>query len=959
MKTRSRSLAGLVAAAGLLLWAGGTAAQTTGPALDRDLAWRSIGPANMSGRITDIEALDSDFRFVVVGSASGGVWLSRNAGTTWSPIFDDYGSASIGDVAIFPKNPDILWVGTGEANNRNSVAWGDGIYKSTDGGQTFTNMGLKETHQIARVVTHPSDPDIVYVGAIGHLWGFSGDRGVFKTTDGGRTWSRIFYVDEKTGCTDLVMDPSNPNILYAAMYQRLRQPFRLDSGGPGGGIFKTTNGGRSWQKLTRGLPAGDTGRIGLAVYRKNPRIVMALVEAEPNPDENDLSTPRSGVYRSDNGGSSWAYVNAYNNRPFYYSQIRINPSDDQRVYLLTGSYMMSSDGGKTFERANTGVHGDYHAMWLDPNQKDRYYIGSDGGVSLTHDHNGSYIFFDTIPVSQFYMLGVDMRDPYWVYGGLQDNGSWGGPSNSRDSRGILTDHWFSIGGGDGFHAQVDPTDWRTVYVESQGGSISRRDALTRGGGGIRPNRNNTVNWNQYATPEVIERQNAAGWRNAPFRFNWSSPIVLSPHNPRTVFFGGNVLFKSVDRGESWTIISPDLSTNDPVKIDRNTGGLTLDATGAENHCTIITVSESPLREGLIWVGTDDGNVQLTRDGGGHWTNVRSNIPGVPEGIWVSRVEASRFAEGICYVTFDGHRSDVFTPWVFKTTDFGRSWKSIAANLPDGDCVYVIEEDPQNPDLLFLGTEFAAYASVDGGGSWFRLMNGMPTVAVHDLVVHPRDRDLLAGTHGRGIYILDDITPLEQLTAEIRAQEAWLCQPRMATQWLSVSRGGSRGNLWYAGENPPGGAPIAFWLKGPSSGRVTLEIAGLDGEMQRSVTLDAEAGLTVWRWDMTFDPTDEQRSAFVQRLQQMIDQALQAGGLEPARQQQLQQLRGQLSEQMSTEDLTAAGEELQQVMGGGWRGFGQLRGARAGPGVYVVKLTAGGTQMVRTLTIRPDPLDGGD
>jgi len=935
----------------LLLWTAPTAAQPSGEALVRDLNWRSIGPANMSGRIVDIEALDNDFRFVLTASASGGVWLSKNAGTTWTPIFDEYGAASIGDVAVFQPDPDILWVGTGEANNRNSVAWGDGIYKSTDGGETFVNMGLKETHQIARVVTHPTDPDIVYVGAIGHLWGYSGDRGVFKTTNGGRTWERVLRPDDKTGCTDLVMDPSDPNVLYAAMYQRLRRPWRFDSGGPNGGIFKSTDGGRTWTKLTRGLPAGETGRIGLAVYRQDPRIVMALIEAEPNPDPDDLGTPRSGIYRSEDGGRSWRYINAYNNRPFYYSQIRINPVDDQRVYLLTTGYMMSYDGGQSFERASTGIHGDYHAMWLDPGEKDRYYIGTDGGVSLTHDHNNSYIFFDTIPVSQFYMVGMDMRDPYWVYGGLQDNGTWSGPSNSRDSRGILTDHWFSIGGGDGFHAQVDPTDWRTVYVESQGGSISRRDALTRGGGGIRPSQRNTVNWDEYATPGVMLAQQEAGWGNNPFRFNWSSPIVLSPHNPRTVFFGGNVLFKSVDRGETWRIISPDLSTHDPVKMRRDSGGLTRDVTGAENHCTISTVAESPLRPGLIWAGTDDGNVQLTRDGGVNWTNVRGNIPGVPEGIWVSRVEASRFAEGTCYVTFEGHRSDEFTPWIFRTEDYGQTWVKLTNGIPDGHCVYVIEEDPQNPDLLFAGTEFALFVSVDRGAHWFRMMNGLPTVAVHDIVVHPRDRDLVAGTHGRGIYILDDITPLEQLTAEVQAAEAWLFEPRTATQWLNINRGGSRGSLWFAGENPDDEAALAFWMN--SAGPVTLTLSDPTGTMQRRVRLEAEPGITVWDWDYTFDPSDEAKARFVGQEQQRIDRALQEAELERAQRRRLQQIREQLQPTLEVEDLNTLLAGAYEILGGRFRG---LRGERAGPGTYIVRMEAGGAQMVRTLVVRPDPLE---
>ena len=967
MRIRVYPVVGSVAVLFLLLQAGGVRAQGSPDDLIRNMQWRNIGPANMSGRITNITALDRDYRYVLAASASGGVWKSTNAGTTWEPIFEKYGAASIGDVAFFQPDPEIIWVGTGEPNNRNSVAWGDGVYKSTDGGKTFQNMGLKDTYQIARVVTHPTDPDIVYVGAIGNLWGYSGDRGVFKTTDGGRTWERVLYVDERTGCSDLVMDPSNPEVLYAGMYQRLRRPWRFDSGGPNGGIFKTTDGGRTWTKLTRGLPEGDTGKIGLAVARSKPNVVMAFVESEPVPrdEQGDLSRPRSGVYRSEDGGGSWKYVNTYNNRPFYYSHIRINPSDDQRVYLLTGSFQRSFDGGTTLERVGGGIHGDYHAMWIDPNDPDRYYVGSDGGVALTQDHGANFLFFDNIPVSQFYAVGVDMRDPYYVYGGLQDNGTWGGPSRSRDGRGILTDHWASVGGGDGFHVQVDPTDWRTLYLESQGGAISRIDKRTRRRTSIRPNRENVINYEAYATPEVVERQQQAGWRG-PFRFNWSAPIVMSPHNPGTVYFGGNVLFKTVDRGETWQIISPDLTTNDPVKIDRKTGGLTPDVTGAENHCAIVTISESPVTPGLIWVGTDDGNVQLTRDGGVTWTNVRGNVPGVPEGIWVSRVEASRFDEGTAYLTFDGHRSDDFTPWVFRTTDYGRTWANITNNIPDGHSVYVIREDLRNPDLLFVGTEFALFASVDGGASWFRLMNGLPTVAIHDLVIHPRQNDLVAGTHGRGIWILDDITPLQQLSDEVMNAGAYLFETRDATQWLTVSRGGSRGSFYFAGENPPGGAAINFYLKEPRE-EVLIEISDISGALKRTVRMKGEPGINQYRWDMRFDPTEQQKRTFISQTQQMIERAAEQAGASRRQRRKAERIAEAMRPDQGSEELLRARQEIFQALGmtggagfGGRGGFGGgfgrgIRGAPAGPGTYRVSLTVDGETYTGTVTLKADPL----
>jgi len=942
---------GLAAGLCLLVTAGGAGAQVGAEHLIRDLAWRNIGPANMSGRVTDIEALDDDYRFVIVASASGGVWKSVNAGTTWEPIFDDYGAASIGSVAIFQPDPDLIWVGTGEPNNRNSVAWGNGIYKSTDGGETFTHMGLEDTHQISHVLTHPTDPDIVYVGAIGHLWGYSGDRGVFKTTDGGRNWERIFYKGPETGCSALVMDPREPETLYAGMYQRLRRPWRFDSGGPDGGIFKTTDGGNTWRELTNGLPPGDTGKIGLAISRSNPDVLAACVEAEQieRDAELDPADPKSGIYRSEDAGESWSYVNSYNNRPFYYSHIFINPQIDDRVYLVMGSFRYSEDGGSTLQRMGGGIHGDYHAMWCDPHNPDRFYIGNDGGVALTHDHSDSYIFFDNLTLAQFYAVGADMRDPYYVYGGLQDNGTWGGPSRSRDSRGILTDDWASIGGGDGFHVQVDPDDWRSVWLESQGGSIRRINVETRQSFGVRPGEGNILNWDEYVTDEIVAANEASGWRG-PFRFNWSAPIVMSPHNGHTVYFGGNYLFKTVDEGRHWTIISPDLSTADPVKMDRDTGGLTSDVTGAENHCTIITISESPLTPGLVWVGTDDGNVQLTRDGGTTWTNVRSNVPRVPDGLWVSRVEASHHDEGTCYLTFDGHRSDEFTPWVFKTDDYGRTWTDISSNLPDGHCVYVIKEDLENPDLLFLGTEFSCFVTLTGGARWHRLMNGLPTVAVHDLLIHPRDRDLIAGTHGRGIWILDDITALEQYSAEIAETGAALFEIRPVTDWLTVSRGGSRGSFYFSGENPPDGALIHFYLETP--GTVILTVSDVSGELVYSENIEAEAGLTRWIWDLRFDPTAEALREAIADLRETIGWVRESGELNRSQLRELDQIDAELGGEVT---LVRFNELMGQVSSAmGYRGRGPRR-PLAEPGTYRVTLTVNGQEYTRTVTVRADPL----
>jgi len=940
---------------------GGSAAQSAAAddSLFADLQWRNIGPANMAGRVTDIEAVESNFATVFVAAASGGVWKSTNAGTTWAPIFEDYGTANIGDIAVFQPDPDIVWVGTGESCTRNSIGWGDGVYKSTDGGETFVNVGLSDTHHIGEVLTHPSDPDIAYVAAQGHLWGYTGERGLFKTSDGGATWDKLtngLPDDNRTGATDLVMDPRDPDVLYVAMWQRLRQPHRFDSGGPGGGIYKSTNGGDSWAKLTDGLPEGDVGKIGVAVSRSNPDVVMAIVEhgfqpprrvegeeineltGQPvmidNPDYDDMSKLGTGIYRSENGGDSWEYISRYNNRPFYYSHIWINPVDDDVVYVLSGSAQISVDGGRTFERSMQGISGDFHALWLDPANPGIFYVGNDKGSYVTYDDGFHFVMFDNMDLGQFYAVTADMRDPYYVYGGLQDNGNWGGPSNSRDYNGILNDHWFKFHSGDGFHTTVDPNDWRTVYTESQGGNIRRLDAVFRQQGkSITPNRQNIFNLDDYLVEADDEaepqggggRGGRGGGNRLPrdqFRFNWSSPLILSPHQSTTIYFGGNHVFKSTDRGDTWNIVSPDLSYNDPETTDTETGGLTRDATGAETHATVLTISESPIKPGVIWAGTDDGRVQVTRDDGGVWTDVRPNIPGAPQRMWVSRVAASRYAEGRAYVTLDGHRSDNFGSFVFRTDDFGATWTDISSDLPD-EPVYVIVEDPKNPDLLFVGTEFAVHGTVNGGDSWARVMNGMPTVPVHDLIIHPRDGDLIAATHGRSVWILDDITPLQQLDDEVLAADAVLFDSKVATQWRGVSRGATRGHKLFIGRNPlsiqqrpPGNSPselvnsaaIHFYLR--EAAEATIVISDVAGEQRFEATIDGEAGINRYFWPMRFTPA---RSA--------------------------------------APTPTPAG-------GRGGRGFGRgPQGTPAGPGTYVVRLTVGGETHTTTLSVRADPEAG--
>ncbi len=932
----------------VLTWSGGEAQSIAD--LSRDLQWRNIGPANMAGRVTDIEAVEADFSRVIVGSASGGAWLSDNAGTTWTPIFENYGTGNIGDIAIHQANPDIIWIGTGESCTRNSVGWGDGVYKSTDGGETFTNMGLGDSHHIGEVLIHPANPDIVYVAAQGHLWGHTGERGLFKTTDGGQSWRKVgggLPDDGRTGATDLIMDPRNPNVLYVAFWERIRMPHRFLSGGPNGGIFKSVDGGESWTHLTTGLPDGDTGKIGLALSLSNPDVVMAIVEHgfQPNqqdPAYSDMTELGTGIYRSEDAGASWSYQSRYNNRPFYYSHISIDPHNDQRVYVLAGSAQLSEDGGRSFDRSLEGIAGDFHALWIDPHQPDRFYVGNDKGSYVTFDGGYHFVMFDNMDIGQFYAVTADMRDPYWVYGGLQDNGNWGGPSNSRDWNGVFNDHWFKFHSGDGFHTSVDPNDWRTVYTEAQGGRIRRLDAVFRQQGkSITPNPSNIVNLDEvlpdYEPPATGGGSGGRGGGGPSlprehFRFNWSAALRLSPHNSNTIYFGGNYLFRSRDRGDSWEIISPDLSTNDPLLTDRESGGLTRDVTQAETHATLITVAESPLTPGLIWAGTDDGRVHVTRDDGETWIDVGQNLPDPPKGLWVSRVEPSRFQEGTAYVSIDGHRSDEFRPWIFKTTDYGRSWTRISSDIPDGNPIYVVREDLKNPNLLYAGSEFGAFVSTDGGNSWGELGEGLPTVAVHDLIIHPRDGDVIAATHGRSVWILDDVTPLQQLDASVQASDLHLFVPRIATKWQGISRGATRGHKLFIGRNPltinqqpPGNSPnelensaaISFWLGSDPSRPVTVEISTLDGEMSATHEVEGHAGVNRWFWDLRWAPSEEDVVAFEERMARRRERS---GGQAPP----------------------------------GFGGAQGPQGPEADAGTFVVRITAGGETVEGTLTLREDP-----
>ncbi|HWP31623.1 MAG TPA: hypothetical protein VNK96_07875 [Fimbriimonadales bacterium] len=798
-------------------------ADPTAEEILKEIRFRSIGPASMSGRIADIDVDPKNLWTVYVATASGGVWKTTNNGITWRPIFDDGGSGSIGDVTVSLADNNIVWVGTGENSNRNSVGWGDGVYKSTDGGKTWTNMGLKETEQIARIITHPKDPNIVWVAAIGPLWSASEHRGVFMTEDGGKTWTKVLYVDENTGASDLIIDPKNPKVLYAGMYERRRFPWTFYSGGKNGGVFKSTDGGKTWKKLTNGLPKGMTGKIGLTIFPKNPKIVYAVIEAErggkPEEDQN-------GFYRTDDAGKTWKRLGLHSTRPFYYHEILVDPEDDKRIYSCSTNLMLSTDGGMTWNAVRAGVHPDWHAIWINPSDPRHIWAGNDGGVFVTYDKGETWKHMSQIVAAQFYAITVDMAVPYHVYGGLQDNGSWGGPSVSREREGIGNYHWFNVGGGDGFYVQVDWLDNETIYSESQNGGISRRNRRTGETRSIRPR-----------APEGEQ-----------YRFNWNSPIHLSPHNPRIVWFGGNKLFKSIDRGDNWRVASPDLTTNDPEKL-KPMGGLTQERTGAETHCTIVTIAESRLKPGVVWVGTDDGLVHVTQNDGYEWTKVSDSIPDVPPNSWCSRVEPSRFKLERCYVTFDNHRRGDFKPYVFVTEDFGKTWKNISSNLPENGSVYVVREDPVNEDLLYVGTEFALFVSFDRGGSWTRWKSGLPTVAIHDIVIHPREREIVMGTHGRGIFIAP-VEGLQMLTKENSSKNFVLFEPVTTRRWVPWSGAGyGDGRDGYYGENPPSGARIFYYLKDDVKD-LKVEVLSITGEVIGTIpTPPTTKGLHVVHWNM--------------------------------------------------------------------------------------------------------------
>lgn len=881
----------------MILGASGVTAQATSDQLESAVAsleWRNIGPTIMGGRVADLAVVESDPSIFYVGTATGGVWKTTNAGTTFEPIFEDEETSSIGDITVSPSNPNVVWLGTGEPQNRQSSPWGNGVYRSTDAGLTWTHLGLSETHHISRIQVHPHNPDIAYVAAVGHLWGPNPERGVYKTTDGGDSWELVHFVDEHTGAIDLVMDPGDPQTLFVAMYQRQRTGWGFNGGGPGSGIYRTTDGGETWRELSDGLPRGDMGRIGLDIFRGDGNLVFALVEA-------DATTPgqgfggggqgararKTGVYRSQDRGETWEQVSTTNNRPMYYSQIRIDPNDPERLYSGGSALYKSVDGGQTFTNdAADGVHLDHHALWIDPANSDHLIVAGDGGVSVSWDRSDNWRQVRNLPIAQFYEIGVDMQEPYHVCGGLQDNGSWCAPSDTWSNQGIRTRDWYNVGSGDGFYTVFHPDNPRIMFAESQGGNISRVDLET----------------NERARSRPVARPGDDG-EDRSLRWNWDSPIVWSTHDANTVYIGSNILFRSTDLGTTWQEISPDLTH----AIDRGeleimgvlgSAPMMSPNDGISSYGNLTSLTESPLDADLLYTGSDDGRVHVTRDGGANWADITDNFPDLPEHTYVTRLVSSGFDEGTVYATFDGHRNDDFDAYVYVSTDFGSRWRMITEGLP-ANSVNAFAQHPRSGNLLFVGNEQGVYFSINGGGQWTRLKNNLPTVPVDDIVIHPRDNDLVLGTHGRGIWIMSDITPLEELSPEVLAADAHLFSVRTATSYNPFTPQGWTPSV-YAAANPPAGALIRYHLGG-DSGAAKITILDTDGEVVRELNGARGEGGHEVVWDL--------------RLPRPYQPAPGQGG-------------------------------------GGFRGA--PRGPKVLPGSYTVRLESGDQVLETQLTVRLDP-----
>jgi hypothetical protein len=902
-----KRIAIVVAAAALV--AIGRAQETPNAGLLAEFAWRAVGPVNMGGRIDDVEAVESDPSVIYVGAATGGVWKTTNNGTIWAPVFDAQPNLSIGDIAIAPSNPTVIWVGTGEANQRQSTSYGGGVFKSSDAGKTWTSMGLEDSGTIGRVLIDPRNPEVVFVAAAGDLFKSSRERGLYKTVDGGRTWTNTKFIDDDTGFIDLVMDPSNAQTLIAASYQRRRTAWGFNGGGPGSGLWKTVDGARTWKRIEGGgLPAyGNWGRVGLAFARSNPNVVYAMIEPGPQAFGGGgaaaaraaaaaLDPNRAGIWRSEDKGATWKLVSNENGRAMYFSQIRVDPKDPNTVFALERSLYKSTDGAKTFVNIPEGVlarlpepaqtpsslvapfdrdpaasdlppsHPDHHAMWLDPANPKHVILGHDGGVDFSYDGGRTWQLQNAMPLGQFYHVAVDMRQPYWIYGGAQDNGVWGGPSRVRNNGGITREHWFELAAGDGFHVGADPTNPDIVYmsVSGNGGQFLWRQNFRTGEQRfIRPTppRRADDRRNQTALP-------ASGNIVTPLpageaaRFNWNPGFAISPHDPRTIYFGAQRLYISHDRGDSW-IASKDLTKavdRDTLSIMKVAGSqpMTAKNDGVAAYGTIVAVAESPAQPGVIWVGTDDGNLQVSRDAGETWTSVADRVAKFSANYYAESVEPSHFAAGTAYAAFDGHHSGDYAPHLFRTSDFGQTWTAIAAGLPPRGHVNVVREDRFNANLLFAGTEFGFYVSLNAGKSWQPFMRGLPATKMDDVIVHPRDQDLVLATHGRSFYVLDDISALQQISEAVLAKTEHLFRPRPAIAWDEDKR------TWHGGDdalfrakNPPD-AVVSYYLKSAAAAAVTVAIVDADGKAVKEIEGARGAGIHRVAWDLR--GADKQRIA---------------------------------------------------------------------------------------------------
>ena len=854
------------------------------------LSWRLVGPAMFAGRVADVAGVPGQPDILYVAAASSGLYKSTNGGTTFEPIFERGNTLSIGAVAVQADNPDVVYVGTGEGAVRNSISFGDGIYKTTDGGRTWAHLGLEKTERFGRLAIDPRNPQIVLAAALGRAFGPSTERGIFRSTDGGKTWQRTLFVNDSTGASDVAIDPKDPSIVYAGMYDYRREPWHFRSGGPGSGLYRSADGGVTWKKLTdpalnNGLPGARLiGRIGVSIHAANPQVVYALIEAQ-----------EEGVlWRSEDRGATWRIVSRerrINNRPFYYTQVRADPVDPNRVYTMSGSFNVSTDGGRTFGGAGGRMFGDHHALWIDPTNPKRLLCGTDGGFFISNDYGRNWDFVNNMPMAQPYHLGLDMAEPYNILGGFQDHEIWRGPNERWNQVGVREGDWTRLRYmADGMYTIPDPRDPNLIYYNGHFGDITRLDMRTREERYIQP----------YPPGPA-----GGGANLEKYRFNWNSPVYMSASNPDVLYFGGNVLFKTTDRGERWSIISPDLSTNDPEKQKSSGGPISTDNTRAEFHCTIISIADSPKDARVIWAGTDDGNLQVTRDGGQTWTNVAPNITGAPRFSWFSSIAASAVDPATAYVSIDQHRLDDFAPYIFATNDYGRTWRRIADTLRG--YAHIVLEDPKEPNLLYVGTELGVYASFDRGTSWTDLRLGLPPISVVDLKVHPRDNDLVIATHARGFYVLDDVTPLQKIAGAGFTSAMTLFPPTPAVRYTPASDTSVLGNRAWVSANQPYGLLLSYYLPQETTGGVEITVTDSGGRLVQSLRGGGAAGVNRAVWNLAE--------------------------------------RSSCAASASPPPTTGRG-------GRGGRGGGTW--VRAVPGTYTVALSAGGQKVSQQGVVRPDP-----